>query len=171
LARGLHEGFFARRLAGGEIMTSNMQQTVSLAGRVLLSAIFLLSGISKILHWSATADHMAAHGMPAVQMLLAGAVVVEVLGGLALLLGFQTRAASLILFLYLIPTTLIFHNFWAHQGAAQQDQMIHFLKNLAIMGGLLEVAAMGAGAWSLDAVQNRRRFAGFPGWWRGRRAV
>jgi putative oxidoreductase len=152
-------------------MSTTMQQNVSLAGRILLSVIFLLSGITKIMHWSATADSMAAHGMGAVGLLLAGAILVEVLGGLALLLGWQMRAAAVVLFLYLIPTTLIFHNFWAHQGAEHQNQMIHFLKNLAIMGGLLEACAFGAGGWSLDALLARRRFAAFPTWWRSRRAI
>ena len=68
-----------------------------------------------------------------------------------MLFGWQTRLAAFLLFVYLIPTTLVFHNFWAFEGAKQQDQMFHFLKNLAIMGGLLEFSAAGAGAWSLDS--------------------
>ena len=97
---------------------------------------------------------MTAHGLPAaaVPVLLAGAVVVELAGGLALLLGVQTRRAALVLFLYLIPVTLTMHNFWADQGMEQQNQMFHFLKNLAILGGLLEFCARGTGAVSLDAL-------------------
>ena len=72
-------------------------------------------------------------------------------GGLALLLGFHTRAAALLLFLYLIPTTLVFHNFWAYPPEQQQLQMIMFLKNLAIMGGLGMLVSFGPGPLSLDA--------------------
>ena len=128
---------------------------VSLIERILISAIFLLSGINKIMDWSGTADRMAQKGMPMVQLLLAGAVVVEVLVGLALLLGFQTRLAAFILFLYLIPATLIFHNFWAVSGPEHQNQLISFLKNLAIMGGLVEFAGVGAPSLSIDAALAR----------------
>ncbi len=142
-------------------MSPQVQQYASLAGRVLLSVIFLLSGITKLMQWEGTQAHMIAQGMPAgaVPVLLALATLVEIVGGLALLLGFQTRYFSLLLFLYLIPTTLIFHNFWAYQGQAQQAQLINFLKNLAIMGGLLKFFAEGAGAISLDAALSASRYA------------
>ncbi len=144
---------------------STYHPTISLLGRILLSAIFLVSGISKISDWNGTAGMMSAHGMSAVPFFLTVAILVEIVGGLALLTGWHTRLAALMLFLYLIPTTLIFHNFWAVQGAAQQMQTIHFLKNLAIMGGLLEFVAVGAYAISMDAVRARHR-----GWYRFWRA-
>src|SRR4051812_45198228 len=97
-------------------MSPTPQQYVSLGGRILLSAIFLLSGFLKIAHWSDTANMMAAHGMPAVPLLLGLAMLTEILGGLGLLLGCQTRLTAFVLFLYLIPATLIFHNFWAVSG-------------------------------------------------------
>jgi putative oxidoreductase len=152
-------------------MFTKFHSCMAVTGRVLLSVIFLLSGISKITQWDATAGLMAAHHMPAVPQLLTGAIVVEVLGGLCLLLGFWTRTASLVLFLYLIPATLIFHNFWNLQGAERQDMMIHFLKNLAIMGGLLELSAHGAGAWSVDAAVARRHAGWLGGWLRTQRPV
>ncbi|HSY60047.1 MAG TPA: DoxX family protein, partial [Terriglobales bacterium] len=77
-------------------------------------------------------------------------------GGLAILAGFQTRVAAWVLFVYLIPVSLAFHNFWAMQGMAQQDNMIHFLKNISIMGGLLVLAANGAGGASVDASRARK---------------
>src|SRR5256885_487719 len=101
-------------------MSPAFPQWVALAGRVLLSAIFVLSGLTKLTNWSGTESQMASHGMPAASVLLLGAIVVEMGGGLALLLGCQTRAAAAALFLFLIPTTLIFHNFWAYQGQEQQ---------------------------------------------------
>jgi putative oxidoreductase len=114
---------------------------------------------------------MAAHGMTAIPLLLTGAILVEILVGAALLLGFQTRVSAGLLFVYLIPTTLVFHNFWMLSGAEQQMQMVHFLKNLAIMGGLLEFVGVGAGALSLDAFLSRTGFAPFPEWLRPRHGV
>src|SRR5262245_42888322 len=150
-------------------MATGLQPYASAAGRLLVSVIFLLSGFMKIARWEETEAFMASHGMPATSVLLALAALTEVLGGLALLLGFQTRAAALLLFLYLIPTTLVFHNFWAYQGQEQQMQMINFLKNLAIMGGLLGFFAFGAGSLSLDAWLDRARLAPGGLWPRGGR--
>ncbi|MGH9709677.1 MAG: DoxX family protein, partial [Candidatus Acidiferrales bacterium] len=122
-----------------------------LVGRILISVIFLLSGIEKLMTWHGSAAFLASKGFPIADVMLAGAVVVEILGALCLITGFQTRIAALIMFLYLIPATLMFHNFWAMQGAMRADNQGHFLKNLAIMGGLLMVAAYGPGRLSIDA--------------------
>jgi len=81
---------------------------------------------------------------------IACAAVIELAGGLAIIAGFQTKIAAWILFLYLIPVTFLFHNFWAMQGAEQQQNMINFLKNVAIMGGLVILATYGAGPYSVD---------------------
>lgn len=122
----------------------------SLAGRILLSLIFLLSGLSKIGGWNETAAYMASKGMPMVPFFLVGAIVLELLGGLSVLLGLKARVGAAALFVYLIPTTLIFHNFWALEGMEQQVQMIMFMKNCSIMGGLLLVLSLGPGPLSLD---------------------
>jgi putative oxidoreductase len=134
-----------------------MSSWIALCARILLSVIFLLSGVGKIQNWSGTAAMMESRGMPAAPVLLALACVAELAGGLALLLGWKTRWAAFGLVLFLIPTTLIFHHFWDLQDPEQTAQRIHFLKNLAIMGGLLEVCAMGAGALSLDAFLEHRQ--------------
>ena len=110
-------------------------------GRVLLSIIFLLSGLGKIMDWDGNAKLMASQGMPLIPLLLAGAIIIELAGGLSVLLGWKVRWGALLLFLYLIPTTLIFHDFWAFSGPEMQTQLVNFLKNLSIMGGLLLVAA------------------------------
>jgi putative oxidoreductase len=110
-------------------------------GRVLLSVIFLLSGLGKIIDWDGNAQLMASQGMPVIPLLLVGAIVTELAGGLSVLLGWKARWGALLLFLYLIPTTLIFHDFWAFTGTEMQTQLVNFLKNLSIMGGLLLVAA------------------------------
>jgi len=128
----------------------------SLGGRILLSQIFLVSGVIKLLNWSEVASMMQAHGLLFPTFFLVVVVIIELLGGLSILLGFQARMGALVLFLYLIPVTITFHNFWAAADAMeQQNQMQHFLKNLALMGGLLLVAGLGPGAISLDASQKR----------------
>ena len=123
---------------------------VALFGRILLALIFVVSGISKITGFAGTAAYMASKGLPMVQVLLPLAIAAELGGGLLLALGWKTRWAALVLFLFLIPTTLIFHQFWGIEPKLAQMQQIHFLKNVAIMGGMLMVIAGGAGAWSLD---------------------
>lgn len=124
---------------------------LAVPGRVLISAIFLMSGVGKLTHLSGMASMV--HLSPAV---LAVAGVVEILGGASLLLGAWTRLGALLLFLFLIPTTLMFHNFWAAAPAQQQEQLVNFLKNLAIMGGLLSLAAYGAGPLSVHAAARTR---------------
>jgi len=97
---------------------------------------------------------MADKGMPAVPVFLVGAILCEIGGGLSLLLGCKARLGALLLFLFLIPTTLVFHNFWDYQGAEQKMQMINFMKNLAIMGGLALVVGFGPGPISVDRGMN-----------------
>lgn len=136
---------------GGRLVDEAATPYLVLAGRALLSAIFVLSGANKLLEWSKTADGMAAEGMVAVPVLLAGAVAVELFAGIAVLVGCYARPAALALAAFLAPTTLIFHDFWTYSGEARMNQMPHFMKNLTIMGGLLVLAAYGAGRFSFDA--------------------
>jgi putative oxidoreductase len=131
-------------------MSHPYDRVMPLIGRILMSVIFILSGIMKLMDWHMMAGMMASKGFPIPSAMLAGAVIVEILGGLCLLFGFKVRIAAFIMFLYLVPTTLMFHNFWAFQGAARMDNQAHFLKNLAIMGGLLMLAAYGPGKLSVD---------------------
>ena len=121
-----------------------------LAGRILLAYIFVLSGIGKIGSFTGTAGYMAGKGMPFAEVLLVGAIVVELGGGIMLIAGWNTRWAALAVFLFIIPSTLIFHNFWAVDAAQVQMETIHFNKNLAIMGGMIYIMAFGAGPLSLD---------------------
>jgi putative oxidoreductase len=126
-----------------------------LAGRLLLSQIFLFSGVHKILDPSGTAALMDQHGMVLIPFFLVGAIALEIMGGLSLLLGCFARWGALLLFLFLIPTTLVFHSFPTVAPEEQQLQMIMFMKNLAIMGGLLMVVSCGPGALSIDAKVRR----------------
>lgn len=136
-------------------MSAAFPDVLSLSGRILLSAIFVMSGFAKIADWSGTANYMAAEGMTAIPFFLTMAILIEVGAGLGLLTGCGTRVSAATLFLFLIPTTLVFHDFWTLEGSERQMQMIQFMKNLAIMGGLLGYAAVGAGALSLDAFLSR----------------
>lgn len=108
-------------------------------GRLLLSAIFVMSGIHKMMNWQGTAEHMTSEGMQWVPLFLAGAIVCELGGGISLLTGLGARWGALVLFVFLIPVTAIFHDFWTYEGAVRQTEMINFMKNLAILGGLLVV--------------------------------
>jgi len=133
-----------------------------LLGRLLLTAIFLFSAAGKAMNWAGTATMMTGKGVALVPdqaalvpnlvpVLLAGAIAFEVVGGLSVLLGFKARLGAILLILFIIPAALIFHDFWRETDAQkQQDQMIHFMKNVAILGGLLIVLARGAGPWSID---------------------
>ncbi len=129
----------------------NTKSFFVLSGRILLSLIFVMSGFSKIPGWENTLGYMASKGMPMTQFFLFMAIVIEIAGGLSLLMGYKTRVGASLLIVFLIPATLIFHNFWTLTGMEQQMQMIMFMKNLAIIGGLLVVAGFGPGQISLDA--------------------
>jgi len=128
---------------------------LELTGRILISLIFLVAGLGKVMDWSGTAEYMASKGMTAIPFFLPMAILFELGAGTCILLGWQTRWAALALIVFLIPATLIFHNFWAMEGSQRMDNMQHFLKNLAIMGALCKLAADGAGRFSLDARRGR----------------
>ena len=131
-------------------MNTPLQNTAALAGRILLALLFVISGFGKITGFAGTAGYMASKGMPMPEVLLVGAIVVELLGGLMLVAGFKARWAAAAIFAFLIPTTLVFHNPAGLTGQEAQNQMIQLMKNLSIMGGMLLVAAFGPGAWSVD---------------------
>lgn len=114
-------------------------------GRVLIALIFLFSGFEKLMAPAATLQYIASAGIPLPQVAYGITLLVELVGGLCLLLGFQARLAALVLALFSLAAALRFHN-----NFADQNQMLHFLKNLAIAGGLLQVFAFGPGAFALD---------------------
>lgn len=126
-----------------ELYTS--KNVISLVARILLSALFLWSGVNKILNPVATQQYMAANGMPLVGLLYLATVLIELGGGLSVLLGYKIRWGAIALAIFLIPATLIFHT-----NFANQIQQIMFMKNLAIFGGLLMLVQYGAGRISLD---------------------
>lgn len=135
----------------------NAERAAALLARVGLSLIFLLSGIGKLAQWNGTLTYMEAEGIAGAPFWLALATAIEIAGGLSILVGTYARLGAAALFLFLVPVTLIFHDFWTYTGPERQAQMIHFLKNLAIMGGLLQLLTFGPGTWSVDRRLERRR--------------
>ncbi len=125
------------------------QRYLALVGRILISYIFITSGWGKIFHFVGTAAAMGGKGLPFPEILLVLTILVELGGGLMILLGWHARWAALALFLWLIPVTLVFHRFWGIDPAAVQNQHINFIKNVTIMGGMAYVMAFGSGRLSL----------------------
>jgi len=132
-------------------MSNGSTSIVPLLGRILLSTVFILSGISKITGFAMEEGYIVSRHLPLPAVALTIALVVELAGGVAVLIGLFSRFTAWVLFLYLIPTTFLFHNFWTMSGMDRYDNTIHFEKNLAIMGGLLLLAAFGPGAYSVDS--------------------
>jgi len=126
-------------------MASTSHALTSLAARILLSIIFILAGIEKITGYEGSAQYMQSHGLPSI--LLPGAILVELGGGLAILLGLFSRYAALVLAIFCLVTAAIFHSTFTGEGA--QMQIIMFMKNLAIAGGLLLLFANGPGRFAL----------------------
>ena len=126
------------------------RDVAALVGRILLALIFIMAGWSKIKGFDGTVGGIASKGMPMPQLMAIGAIVVELGGGLLLAAGLKARWAALAIFLFLIPATAFFHNFWAMTGEEQMRNQGQFMKNIAIMGGMLMVWAFGPGRISFD---------------------
>ena len=122
-----------------------------LVGRILASAIFVLSGFSKATAMAGTVAYLTRQGLPVPGLTYYGVVAIELGGGLLFLLGFQTRIVALVLALFCVATGLI-----AHTNFADQQQINNFMKNICMAGGFLAFATAGAGAFSLDRALGRR---------------
>jgi putative oxidoreductase len=121
-----------------------------LVGRILLAAIFLVAGTRKLLTVAATTAYMTKLGFPAPEVVTWIAIVIEIGAGLMLLTGWRTRIAAWALILFVAIATAMAHRFWEFEPAQMQNQLNHFLKNLAVIGGLLFVATCGPGRMSVD---------------------
>jgi len=131
-------------------MPSFVNQFAPFAGRILLSIIFIMSGISKITGFAGTAGWMTSKGLPMADVLLAASIVIELGAAAMIVLGFKARWGAAALFLWMIPVTFVFHNYWAFPAAEQQMQSIMFFKNLGLMGGMLLIMGFGSGPLSVD---------------------
>jgi putative oxidoreductase len=136
----------AQRHSQNPSADAGLTGVLPLAGRILIAAIFLISGVMKLAAPAGTIGYIQAVGLPLPELGLAIAVVVEIGGGLALILGYRTRAVAAALAVFTLATAVFFHF-----HLADQNQFIHFFKNLAITGGLLQIVAFGAPRLSLDA--------------------
>jgi len=127
-----------------------------LLGRILIAAIFVQSGLGKLMNLGGFAGTLAVGGVPLASVLAPIGAVIEFAGGLAILFGVGTRYAALVLIAFIIVATSIAHRFWEYPAPQQQAQMINFTKNVAIIGGFLFVFVTGGGHYTLDH------------WWRKR---
>jgi putative oxidoreductase len=129
--------------------TKAMQDKVLLAARLLVTPLFIYSGIGKILAFGVTASRLPGGEGGFGSFLAAGSIAIELGASLALILGIYTRCAALALIVFTILATLMFHNFWASPAAAVTAQTINFLKNLGLIGLFAVIAAFGPGAYAL----------------------
>lgn len=131
-------------------MHPTAQSQMLLIGRILLGLLFLVAGIRKIMLYSGSVAYFTKLGFPAPEAMAVLAILIELGGASLLILGWQTRRVSWLLVLFVIIATAMAHRFWEFDAPQYANQMNHFLKNVAIIGGLLYVAVLGAGALSLD---------------------
>lgn len=134
-------------------MTPNdsTRNALNLAARVLIALLFVPAGWGKLTGFAGVSGYIASKGVPLPEVAAAIAVFVELVLGVMLIVGFKTRWAALGMAVFTIVITPIFHAYWAVPAAQHVPQMLNFYKNFAIVGGLLMIAAYGAGGWSLDA--------------------
>jgi putative oxidoreductase len=148
----------AERIAYGRPLDPSLDDTIrvvdrpgtALIARILLGAIFVLSGITKLVNYDQTLAHMTAAGIPSTEALLVIAALAEILGGISILTGFLARIGAIGLLLFLAVTTAVFHAFWRFEEPERTMQLVNFMKNLAIGGGLFLLVAYGPGRYSLD---------------------
>ena len=141
---------------GGEGRVEALERYGTPAARVLMSQIFLISGVMKIVDWSGTEAQMAGRGMFWIPFFHVAAMLTELVGGLSLLLGYKARLGALLLFLFLIPVTLTFHNWWTYADPKEQQvNMLFFMHNLTLMGALVLVMTFGPGPLSIDLWRRR----------------
>jgi putative oxidoreductase len=131
-----------------------MNHSAMLVGRILLSLVFLVAGYRKLMGVAASAGYFAKLGFPMPDVMVWVAIAIELGGGILLVLGWKARWAAWLLALFTLIAAFAAHRFWEVDPAQYANQMNHFLKNLAIVGGMLFVAAVGPGALSVDG---RRR--------------
>jgi putative oxidoreductase len=130
-----------------------MSEILTLVGRVLLSSIFIISGVRKAMSVAGTVDYITKVGnLPYAEALAYAVIALEIVGGIMLLVGFQARIAAFLLALFSIAAAVLFHKFWAIDAAKEAqnhtNQMIHFMKNISLAGGLLFVAGTSTGGAS-----------------------
>jgi putative oxidoreductase len=127
-----------------------LQNPLALAGRLLLAMLFLRAGISRVTDFAQTVGYISSMGLPLPDAAAALALVVELVGGVALVAGYGTRVVAVVLAIFMLVASFFFHSYWQLPADQQMIQQLMFMKNVAVVGGLLTLAAWGAGAWSMD---------------------
>jgi putative oxidoreductase len=127
-----------------------MNPLLPLVGRLLIAALFIVAGIRKIMMWPMQVAYFTKLGFPMPEAFTVLAIVIELGAAILLIVGWRTRLAAWLLALFVVIATFMAHRFWEFDAAQQANQMNHFLKNLAIVGGLMFVAAFGPGTTSVD---------------------
>jgi putative oxidoreductase len=127
-----------------------LTDVAALLARVGLAALFLWSGYGKLVHMDGNVGYMTAFHVPAADVLIWLALLVELVAGAMVVLGWKVRWATAALLIFTVPATLVFHAYWGVPADQALNQQIHFMKNLAILGGLLSVFAHGSGRYSID---------------------
>lgn len=124
---------------------------VTIAGRILFSAIFLVGGVEHLVRYDAMVEYATANGVGGAWLLVPLTGMMIILGGLSVLLGYATRMGAWLLFLFLVPTAVLMHRFWGLDNPALASvQMAHFMKNMALAGASLLLTRFGSGPWSID---------------------
>lgn len=121
-----------------------------LVGRVLLAVIFIIAGFGKITGFEGTVGYIQSVGLPAPQLAAVVAIIVELGGGIMLVIGWKARWAAAAMFIFTLVAAVVFHAFWSSPADQVMMQQIQFMKNLAIMGGLLYIVVYGSGPLSVD---------------------
>ncbi|WP_026435113.1 DoxX family protein [Acidovorax sp. JHL-9] len=137
-------------------MLSSLQNPLALVSRLLFAVLFLPAGIGKFTGFAGTVGYISSVGLPMPTVAAAVAAVVEVVGSLALIVGFGTRFAALVLAFFTLVASFFFHAYWAVPADQQMITQLLFFKNIAVVGGLLALTAFGAGAWSVDGQRSGR---------------
>jgi putative oxidoreductase len=133
-------------------LVSTPNQLLPLIARVLMGAIFLVSGIRKVMAYAATVGYLTKLGFPAPEFFAVLAIIIEIGGSILLIIGWRTRWVAWLLAVFVLVAAFAAHRFWEFDAAQATNQMNHFLKNLAIIGGLLMVACFGPGRASVDKI-------------------
>jgi putative oxidoreductase len=128
-----------------------MNNALNLIGRLLIAALFLPAGLAKLSGFEGTVGYIESVGLPLPAVAAAAALAVEILGSVALIVGFQTRIVAAVLAVFTVVASVFFHAFWAAAPEQAFVQQLLFFKNIGVIGGLLVLVSSGAGAWSLDA--------------------
>ncbi len=129
---------------------NTFQSIIALLGRICIGLLFLWAGVAKIQGLEGTASYMASKQMPFITFFLPAAIVIQILGALSLIIGYKARWGAAVLIIFIVPASIIFHDFWNLQGVERLTEQIMFMKDVGILGGLLGILAFGPGKYAVN---------------------